>query len=73
MTHSERIFSESGLTVLVTLQTEEDHNMRYFMPESFAGVFTDTVINEINNSVTNYKLIHRRYGENSHIIHMIIE
>jgi len=73
MTHAERILTEWGWTILVTLQTEEDHNVRYFMPLSFAEVFTDTIVDEINNSVKDYKLIHRRLGENIHVIHVIIE
>jgi hypothetical protein len=61
-----------GGMVLVTLQSEEDHNVRFVMPDNFAEFFTETVISEIINSVRRYKLIHRKYEEMSHI-HIIIE
>ena len=73
MTHAERIFTEWGWTIQVTLQTEEDHNVRYFMLLSFAEVFTVAIVDEINNSVKDYKLIHRKLGENILVIHVIIE
>ena len=59
MTYAERIVTEWGWTVPLTLRTEEDHNLRIFTPISYEEVFTDTVINEINNSVKDYNRIFR--------------
>jgi len=58
--------------VLVTLRSEDDHNVRFVMPEHFSDFFTETVISEIINSVRTYTLIHRKYEEISYI-HIIIE
>ena len=70
MTFAERIITEWGQTVLVTLQTEENHDVRIFIPINLAEAFTDRVIDEINNSVKEYKLIYRRLA-NSCVLLMV--
>ena len=72
MTYAERIVSESGRMVLVTLRSEDDHYVRFVMPEHFADFFTETVISEIIHSVRTYILIHRQYEDISYI-HIIIQ
>ena len=73
ITHAERVNTDMGATVLITLQTEEDHNVRYFMPLSFADMITDTNIDEINNAVKICKLIYKKIGETMQVIHVLIE
>jgi len=55
ITRAKRVNTDMGATVLITLQTEDDHYVKYFMPLSFADLLTDDNIHEINNAVKRYK------------------
>jgi hypothetical protein len=65
--YAERVYSESGRTVLATLQSEEHHYIRYALPDNFFDFFTEGIINDIINSVRCYKLIHTKYENISHL------
>ena len=56
----------------LTLQMGEGEaeNVRVYMPKRYAECFTDTDIEEINNSVKRYKLIFRGKSGNSFIFNM---
>ena len=73
ITHAERIYTDLGATVLITLQTEEDHSVKYFMLLSFAELLTDTYIDEINNAVRSYKFIYKKVGDTVQVIHILAD
>ena len=65
--YAERVYSESGRTVLASLRSEEHHYIRYALPDNFFDFFTEGIINDIINSVRCYKLIHTKYENISHL------
>ena len=54
-----RLTTQYGETVLLTLQKEGEQNVRVYMPNRYAECLEDTDIEEINNSVKQYKLFNR--------------
>jgi hypothetical protein len=73
ITLAERINTDMGATVLITLQTEDDHYVKYFMPLSFADLLTDNNIQEINDAVKRYKFNFRKHGDTIHVIHIVAD
>jgi len=73
ITHAERINTDMGGTVLLTLQTEPDHYVKYFLPLSFSDLLTADNVNDINNSVRLYKFTFRKIGDNILLIHIVAD
>ena len=73
ITHAERINTDMGATVLVTLQTEDEHYVKYFMPLSFSDLLTDNNIHEINNGDKSYKFHFRKIGDTILVIHIVAD
>ena len=58
--YARRLKTQYGETVLLTLQMGEgEQNVRGYMPKRYAECFVDTDIEEINNSIKQYKLFYR--------------
>ena len=70
ITHAERVNTDMGATVLVTLQTEGDHYVKYFMPLSFSDLLTDDNIRDITDSVRRYMFHFRKLGDTILVIHI---
>ena len=63
--------TQYGETVLLTLQMGEgEENVRVYMPKRCAECFTDTDIEDINNSVKKYKLIFRGKQGSSFVLNL---
>jgi hypothetical protein len=73
VTHAERINIDMGATVLITLQTEDDHYVKYFMPLSFADLITDDTTHEINDGVKRYKFDFRKIGDTILVIYIVAD
>ena len=65
-----RLTTQYGETVLLTLQKEGEQNVRVYMPKRYAECFEDTDIEEINNSVIQYKLFYRGKQGSTFLLNM---
>ena len=70
VTYARRLLTQYGPTVLLTLQTEAEQNVKILLPKRYAGLYTENDIEEINNGISKYKLIYRGKAGFSHIINM---
>ena len=70
VTYARLLVTQYGPTVLLTLQTGENQNVTVFMPNRYAELFTDIDIEEINDSIKNYKLIYRGKRGYFYVLHM---
>ena len=70
ITHAECVHTDMGTTVLLTLQTEENHFVKCFVPLSFAELFTDENIHDINDAVRSFKLLFKKLGDTHQLLHI---
>ena len=69
VTFARRLTTQYGPTILLTLQKEEE-NVKVYMPKRYAELFTDADLEDINNSVKQYKLIFRGKQGSSFVLNL---
>ena len=57
-----RLETQYGPTFLLTLETGEE-NVKVYIPKRYAELFSDKDIEDINNSIKQYKLIYKARKE----------
>jgi len=57
VTYARRMTTQYGPTVQLTLRTDDDENVKVYLPKRYAEIFKDTDTDDINNSTKHYKLI----------------
>ena len=71
VTYARRLTTQYGPTILLTLQKgEAEENVKVYMPKRYAEIFTDVDIEDINNSVKQYKLIFRGKQGSSFVLNL---
>jgi len=68
VTFARRLTTQYGTTIL-TVQTGEE-NVKVYMPKRYAELFTDKDIEDINNSITHYKLIYKGKQGSSFVLNL---
>jgi len=72
VTYTRRMITQYGPTVQLTLRNDGDDNVKVYLPKRYAEVFTDTDIEDINNSVKNYRLVYRGKNGQAYILNMVL-
>ena len=58
--YARRMSTQFGPTVLLTLQTEENINVKVYLPRRYTEGFNDQDIEDINEGKKKYKLVYKR-------------
>ena len=69
VTFARRLTTTYGHTILLTLQTGGE-NVKVYMPKRYAELFTEKDIEDINNSITHYKLIYKGKRGSSFVLYL---
>jgi len=65
-----RLTKRYGSAVQLTLQSEEDLNIKIYLPKRYADAVDDTDIEDINLGRKTYKLIYKGRTGSAYIIHL---
>ena len=57
VTFAQRLETQYGQSVLLTLRVDSDSNVKVFLPKRYTEVFREENIEHINNGTRSYKLV----------------